>query len=348
MAEPRPGLRDIPPYAAPQLDVPARLNTNECPYGLPEGFREDVARSIREIPFNRYPERDCLPLREAIGAHVGHPPAGVWPANGSNEVIQQLLLAYGGPGRRMLLFTPTYVLHAHLAWMTHTDVVDVDTPEPFTIGDAQLDEAVRTAPDVAFVCSPNNPTGNVQPLTVVERLASDLEGLVLVDEAYIEFGGQTAAGLVARHENVVVIRTFSKAFALAGARIGYCLASPQVVEDLQRVRLPYHLSAMSQVVGLTALRHSMEAAPILEAIRAERDRMYEAMVKLPGVRPFPSDANFVLFRTERPAREVWQGLLDRGVLVRDMSAAVPGCLRVSAGTPEEGDLFLSALEEATG
>ena len=347
MAEPRPGLRDIPPYAAPQLDVPARLNTNECPYGLPEGFREDLTRSIREIEFNRYPERDCLPLREAIGAHVGHPPAGVWPANGSNEVIQQLLLAYGGPGRRMLLFTPTYVLHAHLAWMTHTDLVDVDTPEPFTIGDVQLDEAVRLAPDVAFVCSPNNPTGNLQPLAAVERLARELAGLVLVDEAYIEFGGQTAAGLVARHDNVVVIRTFSKAFALAGARIGYCLASPLVVDDLQRVRLPYHLSAMSQVVGLTALRYSKEAAPILEAIRAERDRMYEAMVKLPGVHPFPSDANFVLFRTERPAREVWQRLLDRGVLVRDMSVAVRGCLRVSAGTPEEGVLFLSALEEAT-
>jgi histidinol-phosphate aminotransferase len=349
VAEPRPGLREMAAYAAPQLDVPVRLNTNECPYGLPEGFRDDVARAVRAIPFNRYPERDCMPLREALAENTGHPAEGIWPANGSNEVIQQLLLAYGGPGRRLVLFTPTYVLHAHLAWITYTDVVEVETPEPFLIGTRQRIEAIEAEPQIVFVCSPNNPTGNAQPEYIVRRLPASLpDALVVVDEAYIEFGGKTAAELVDEHPNVVVVRTFSKAFSLAGARIGYCLASPQIVEDLQRVRLPYHLSAMSQVVGLTALRHGKEAAPILEAIRSERDRMFEAMTKLAGVHPFPSDANFVLFRSERPASEVWQGLLDRGVLVRDMSSVVPGCLRVSAGTTDEGDRFLSALEEVGG
>jgi histidinol-phosphate aminotransferase len=344
---PRPGLRDVPPYRAPQLDVPARLNTNECPYSLPDVFLDELADAVRAIAFNRYPDRDCVQLREALAAHAGHVVEGVWPANGSNEVIQQLLLAYGGPGRRALLFTPTYVLHSHLAWMTHTDVVPIDTPDPFEIGDRQVSEAARLSPDIAFVCSPNNPTGNVQPIEAVERLAGETPALVIVDEAYVEFGGTTAAGLVAERPNVVVVRTFSKAFALAAARIGYCLASPRVVDDLQRVRLPYHLSATTQAAGTVALTHADDAMKILDAIRRERDRLFQAMSELSGVHPYPSDANFVLFRTERSPREAWQGLLDRGVLVRDMSGVVPGCLRVSVGTTEEGDLFLGALREVT-
>jgi histidinol-phosphate aminotransferase len=345
MAEPRKGLRDVPPYRAPQLDVPIRLNTNECPYALPEGFLQDLAGGVRGIAFNRYPDRDATELRSAIGAHVGQPAERIWPANGSNEVIQQLLLAYGGPERSCVLFTPTYVLHAHLAWMTHTDVARVDTPEPFEIGDEQIRGAVESGASIAFVCSPNNPTGNVQPPEVVDRLAGETDALVIVDEAYVEFGGATAAGLVVRRPNVVVVRTFSKAFALAAARIGYCIASPEVIDDLQRVRLPYHLSAQSQAAGLAALRHADEALAILDAIRKERDRMFEALRAMPSVTAYPSEANFVLFRPARPANEVFDALLERGVLVRDMTAAVPGCLRVSAGTPEETDGFLEALEE---
>jgi histidinol-phosphate aminotransferase len=345
MPEPRAGLRRIPPYRAPQLDVPARLNTNECPYALPERFREELAEEIGGIAFNRYPDRDALELRDALASHTGHPADGVWPANGSNEVIQQLLLAYGGLGRRVLLFTPTYVLHSHLAWMTHTEVIRHEVPEPFAIREPDIDRAVELSSEIVFVCSPNNPTGNTQPVEVVEGLARRSDALVMVDEAYVEFGGDSAARLVMEHPNVVVVRTFSKAFALAGARIGYCLASPEVIDDLQRVRLPYHLSAQSQVTALVALRHAGEAMDILDRIRTERDRMFEALSKMEGVAAYPSDANFVLFRPAKPAADVWQGLLDRGVLVRDMSSVVPGCLRVSAGTPEETDLFLGALEE---
>ena len=345
MVEPRPGLREVPPYRAPQIDVPVRLNTNECPYALPEGFLDDAAAALRTIAFNRYPDRDAVELREAIGAYVGQSGERVWPANGSNEIIQQVLLAYGGPGRRCVLFTPTYVLHAHLAWMTHTEVERVETPEPFAIADDQIRAAKDAGAEIAFVCSPNNPTGNVQRPEVVEDLARSTDALVIVDEAYVEFGGASAAGLVESQPNVVVVRTFSKAFALAAARIGYCVASPEVIDDLQRVRLPYHLSAQSQAVGLAALGHADEALRILDAIRTERDRMFEALSAMPGVAAYPSEANFVLFRPSRPHDEVWRGLLDRGVLVRDMSAAVPGCLRVSAGTPEETDRFLTALEE---
>lgn len=343
-ALPRPGLRDVEPYQAPQLEVAARLNTNECPYPLPEGFREELAEAVRGLTLNRYPDREAQELREALAKHAGHPVEGAWVANGSNEVIEQILLAYGGPGRRVVVFEPTYVLHERLAWVAHSELVRLNLAEPWLISMRDAAEALAVRPEVTFVCSPNNPTGNAQPVEVVAELASRSDSLVVVDEAYIEFGGESAARLIEQHPAVVVVRTFSKAFALAGARIGYCLASPEVVDDLRRVRLPYHLSALAQVAGLIALRHKDDALAILDAIRRERDRILEALPKL-GVEAFPSDANFVLFRAPKPAAHVWHGLLDGGVLVRDMTAVVPECLRVTAGATEEVDLFLSALEE---
>ncbi len=344
-AQPRPGLRDVAPYEAPQLDVPVRLNTNECPYPLPEDFRKDLARTVADIPLNRYPDREATRLREHLAEHAGHPLEGTWVANGSNEVIEQLLLAYGGPGRKVAVFEPTYLLHERLAWVAHCELVRLRLDPPFLMTSAEVGEALAERPDVIFVCSPNNPTGNAQPRWAVEELAAGSDALVVVDEAYIEFGGKSAAGLVASNPNVVVVRTFSKAFALAGARLGYCLAAPEVVDDLRRVRLPYHVSALTQAAGLVALRHATEAMAILDAVRRERDRILETLARLPGVEAYPSDANFVLFRPPGSPQDVWRGLLDRGVLVRDLSSVVPGCLRVTAGTNHEVDAFLSALEE---
>jgi histidinol dehydrogenase len=343
-ALPRPGLRDRDPYEAPQLDVPARLNTNECPYPLSDAFRVDLADAVRDLGLNRYPEREADRLRDRLAALNGHAVEGVWAANGSNEILQQILQAYAGPGRRVIVFEPTYALHARIAWVVHADVERVELDEPWAITADDVERAAALRPDVVFVCSPNNPTGNAQPVDAVAALADAVDALVVVDEAYVEFGGESAAHLVAGRPNVVVVRTFSKAFALAGARVGYCLATPEVVEDLRRVRLPYHLSAITQAAGLVALDHREEALGILDAIRTERDRILEALPPM-GAEAFPSDANFVLFRPPKPAAEVWQGLLDRGVLVRDFSALVPGCLRVTAGTPEEVDRFQSALEE---
>lgn len=342
-ALPRPGLREVEPYQAPQLDVPARLNTNECPYPLPEAFREDLIASVRELGLNRYPDREALALREALSRHADHPIEGTWAANGSNEVIEQLLLAYGGPGRRVVLFSPTYALHTRLSWVTHTEVVPLELDAPFRLTAADARAALALEPDVVFVCSPNNPTGNAQPVDVVAELAGG-DTLVVVDEAYVEFGGESAQRLVAERPNVVVVRTFSKAFALAGARVGYCLAGAEVVEDLRRVRLPYHLSSLTQAAGIAALRHVTDAEAILGAIRRERDRILLELPRL-GVETFPSDANFVLFRPPKPAADVWTGLLERGVLVRDLTTVVPECLRVTAGAPEEVDLFLSSIEE---
>jgi len=343
-ALPRPGLREVEPYAAPQLDVRARLNTNECPYPLPDAFREDLAEAIRGLALNRYPEREADVLRGRLAELHGHPVEGTWVANGSNEVIQQLMLAYGGTGRRIVVFDPTYGLHGRLAWVAGSEVVRIPLEQPWVITSEHVAEALDRGPDVIFVCSPNNPTGNAQPVEIVAELAARGDALVVVDQAYVEFGGESAMGLIEAHPSVVVVRTFSKAFALAGARIGYCFGSPEVIEDLRRVRLPYHVSALTQAAGITALDHRADALAILETIRAERDRILAALPRL-GVEAFPSEANFVLFRTPRPTEQVWKDLLDRGVLVRDFGRVMPGCLRVTAGTPEEVDLFLSALEE---
>jgi histidinol-phosphate aminotransferase len=344
-AAPRPGLREVGPYDSPQLEVAARLNTNECPVPLPHGFADDLAGAVRELPLNRYPDGRMTALRSALADRTGHPVEGVWAANGSNEILTQLLLAYGGPGRTAALFEPTYLLHRRLCWLTQTAIAETRLQPPFRIDDDDVAWAIERHPDVIFVCSPNNPTGNAQPLDAIRAIADGTDALVIVDEAYVEFGGETALPLVTTHPNVAVVRTFSKAFALAGARIGYVLASPDVVLDLERVRLPYHLSTLTQAAGVVALRHADEAAAELEAIRQERDRIVTALGAIEGLTVHPSDANFILFEPPGDAKAVWQGLLDRGVLVRDLTAVVPNALRVTAGTTHEVDLFLKALEE---
>ena len=345
-AVPRSNLREIVPYVSPQLEVRARLNANECPLPLPPAFGDDLAEAIRKLVLNRYPDGPITELRTAIAERHGHPFEGTWVANGSNEILTQLLQAYGGHGRQGVVFEPAYLLYSRLCWLTDTRPITLTLKPPFRIGAHDVAAAVSMRPNVVFTCSPNNPTGNAQPLKYLEQLAkSAADALVIVDEAYIDFGGETALPLLADRPNMAVVRTFSKAFALAGARLGYVLTSPEVVEDLQRVRLPYHLSAMTQATGLTALKHLDDALALLEPIRAQRDRIAEGLSAIDGCTAYPSDANFVLFEPPAPADEVWQGLLDRGVLVRDMTAVVPGALRVSAGTEEEVDLFLSSLSE---
>jgi histidinol-phosphate aminotransferase len=349
-AEPREGLRDTEPYASPQLPVAARLNTNECPHALPERFFDELADAIRDLPLNRYPDGSMRRLREDLAAVHGWTPEGTWTANGSNEILTQLLQAYGGPGRQALLFHPTYLLHARVGRLTHTTVVERALPEDFVMTAAQVAEAREIAPDVLFVCSPNNPTGNAQPVEVVRDLVDALpSSLVIVDEAYGEFLPEASARpLLASRDNLAVVRTFSKAFAMAGARVGYVLASPSIVGDLERVRLPYHLSTLAQTAAIVALRHRSEADRALDAVRLQRDRIASQLTAMPGVVVHPSDANFVLFVPPGDPKAVWQDLLDRGVLIRDMTAVVPGALRVTAGSEHETGLFLKAIEEVLG
>jgi histidinol-phosphate aminotransferase len=349
-AEPREGLRDTAPYVSRQLPVAARLNTNECPHPLPEAFFSELAEAVRNLPLNRYPDGSMRRLREELAAVHGWTFEGIWAANGSNEILTQLLQAYGGPGRRALLFEPTYLVHGRVCRLTGTTIEERALPADFVMTAAEVDVARELAPDVVFVCSPNNPTGNAQPVEIVRRLVDALPtSLVIVDEAYGEFApAASAIPLLASHDNLAVVRTFSKAFAMAGARVGYALASLAIVGDLERVRLPYHLSALAQTAGIVALHHRDEALQLLEAVRRERDRIAFELGVTPGVVVYPSDANFVLFVPPVDAHAVWQGLLDRGVLIRDMTVSVPGALRVTAGSEQETDLFLQVMKEVLG
>ncbi|MGH2711572.1 MAG: histidinol-phosphate transaminase [Actinomycetota bacterium] len=345
----RDDLVDVRAYLAPQVEASVRLNTNESSYPLPDSFSEDLAETVRRIPFNRYPDREATALRKGLAEKEGHPVEGLWVGNGSNEVIQHLCLAYGGSGRRALVFEPTYGLHSLIPRITGMELVSARLGQDFVLTPEEARAGMsRYRPAIAFACSPNNPTGNAHLLATIQALCEWSDTLVIVDEAYGEFGGVSSALLLERFRNLVVLKTFSKAYALAAARIGYCLADPAIVGELARVRLPYHLSALTQATGEVALRHTGEAEGVLEAIRIERDRLYSELKKMPAVEAFPSSANFVMFRTPADASSLWQGLLDRGVLVRDVSAA-PGCercLRVTAGKPEETDAFLKALGEA--
>ncbi|MBN0043933.1 histidinol-phosphate transaminase [Streptomyces actuosus] len=349
-------LRGKTPYGAPQLDVPVRLNTNENPYPLPEPLVERIAERVREAArhLNRYPDRDAVELRTRLARYLtdtsGHPvgTAEVWAANGSNEVIQQLLQTFGGPGRTAIGFEPSYSMHALIARGTGTGWISGPRGEDFSIDLEAAEKAIaENRPDVVFITTPNNPTGNAVPpetvLALYEAAQAAKPSIVVVDEAYVEFShGDSLLPLLRGRPHLVVSRTMSKAFGAAGLRLGYLAADPAVVDAVQLVRLPYHLSAVTQATALAALEHTDTLLGYVEQLKAERDRLVGELRAI-GYEVTASDANFVQFGRFDDAHEAWRRILDRGVLVRDNG--VPGWLRVTAGTPEENDAFLDAVRE---
>jgi histidinol-phosphate aminotransferase len=346
----RPDLELAEGYHSPQVEAEVRLNTNESPFAPPDEWREELLAALQEVSFHRYPDRPATELRRAVADLHGVTADEVFCANGSNEVLQSLLLAFGGPGRRALLFEPTYALHSHIARITGTEVVEGSRDDNFLIDPRDAERLIAAdRPDITFLCSPNNPTGRAEPPDTVERVARAAPGLVVVDEAYGQFSPWTALGLRGPVQpGLVVTRTFSKTWALAGARLGYLVADPAVVEACEAVVLPYHLSAQTQLAGLLALRHVPEMEARVARITEERGRMAAALNDLP-VDSWPSDANFILFRPrEREADDVWRSLLAHSVLVRNCANwdGLKGCLRVTIGTPEENDRFLQGLKES--
>jgi histidinol-phosphate aminotransferase len=335
-------------YHSPQVAVDVRLNTNESPYPPPQAWRDDLRDLVAAIPFHRYPDRDATALRAALADLHDVAPEQVFAANGSNEVLQLLCLAYGGPGRTVAVFEPTYALHSHIARITGTAVVEGERRADFTL---DLDDVRRVLaeaqPEITFLCSPNNPTGRSEPAEVVRAVLEAAPGLVVVDEAYGQFSSWSALSLVADDVPLVVVRTFSKTWSMAAARLGYAVAPVELVAGMESVSLPYHLDAVKQAAGRLALRYRSEMEARVKALVDERDRIAARLAELP-VETWPSDANFVLFRPQsKPGAEVWQGLLDRSVLVRNCSTwpRLEECLRVTVGTPEEDDAFLAALTE---
>lgn len=340
-------------YHSPQLSVAVRLNTNESPLPPPARWADDLAEALAGIPFHRYPDRSARGLRTAIAEHHAATVPGitadhVFAANGSNEVLQTLLLAYGGPSRTAAVFEPTYALHSHIARLTRTTLAVGERDRDFAVDPAELERVLAEArPDLTFLCSPNNPTGRAEPPELIRRALELAPGLLVVDEAYGQFAPHSALGLVADGHPIVVVRTFSKTWSMAAARLGYLVGPPEVVANLEQVVLPYHLDAMKQAAGRLALRYTPEMEARVALLREERGRIAAALSTLP-VDTWPSDANFVLFRPrDRQATEVWQALVDRSILVRDCSSwpRLQGCLRVTVGTPDENHTFLTALTE---
>lgn len=344
----RPDLEDVEPYVSPQLPARVRLNTNESPYAPPRTLTDALLREVEGMSLNRYPDRDARRLVDGLAEKWSWPREGVWVANGSNEVFMHLFLAYGGPERTCLTFEPTYSLHSLIPRLALTDVAHLPRDESFAIDvDAAASLIEEHRPEVVVVCSPNNPTGNSTPLDDVSALCRVAPGLVVVDEAYGEFApdGASAVSLLGGHDNLVVVRTFSKAWRLAGVRIGYLLAAPDLVSQMAVARLPYHLSTLSQAVGIAALEAEDDTLQAVGEIVSERDRIAAALDEL-GLRVMPSDANFVLFETA-DAAATWKALYERGILVRayERSPVLGSYLRVTVGLPDENDEFLRTLEE---
>jgi histidinol-phosphate aminotransferase len=347
----RDNLRGKSAYGAPQLDVPVRLNTNENPHPPSRALVDDAAEAVRQAAtqLHRYPDRDAVALRTdlaayltaRIGIDVGV--ENVWAANGSNEILQQLLQAFGGPGRSAIGFVPSYSMHPIIADGTQTRWIQAVRAADFSLDvDAAVAAIAQHRPDVVFVTSPNNPTGQSISLDDLRRLLDSMTGGVLiVDEAYGEFSDQpSAVALLDEYPaRLIVSRTMSKAFAFAGGRLGYLVAAPAVIEAVLLVRLPYHLSALTQAAARAALRHADETLASVADLAAERRRVSAALHQM-GFQVIPSDANFVLFGLFADAAKAWEHYLADGVLIRDVG--IPGYLRVTIGLPAENDAFLTA------
>jgi len=344
----RDDLRGKTPYGAPQLDVAVRLNTNENSYPVPDEVVDAIAKAVQaELrDLNRYPDRDAVALRTDLAGYLGQglTTANVWAANGSNEVQQQLLQAFAGPGRTALGFGPSYSMHPLLAAGTGTRWIGARRDPDFGLTPAAAAAVVAAhQPDLIFLCSPNNPTGTALDPAVVDAVLAGSRGMVVVDEAYAEFarpGTPTALSRLPSSPRLVVTRTMSKAFGFAGGRLGYLAADPAVVDAVQLVRLPYHLSSLTQAAARAALAHRDALLVTVDAIKEQRDRIVTTL-RGRGMRVADSDANFVLFEVGGDQRISWQRMLDNGVLVRDVG--LPGWLRVTAGTPDETTAFLEAL-----
>jgi histidinol-phosphate aminotransferase len=352
----RDDLRGREPYGAPQLDVAVQLNTNENPYPPSPRLVKALGEAVAEVAgsLNRYPDRDAVALRTELAAFLngdtpgaGLTAAQVWAANGSNEIIQQILQAFGGPGRAALGFEPSYSMHPIITHVTGTAWINAHRDEDFGLPPERAIAAIgEHRPDLVFLTSPNNPTGTALPLEAIQAVLEVAPGMVIVDEAYGEFrraGTPSALELLPGNPRLIVTRTMSKAFAMAGTRLGYLAADPAVVDALQLVRLPYHLSAVTQAVACTALAYGEELLGAVDTLRHERDSLVE-WLRAEGLMVADSDANFVLFGLFEHRHAVWQAMLDRGVLIREVGP--PQWLRVSVGTPEEMAAFRDALKES--
>lgn len=354
--ESAPQLAGLEPYDPKYLPARALMSANENPCDLPADLRQRVIEELGRVAFNRYPDPLATELRALVAQENGLAPNQVLMGNGGDELLFDIALAWGGPGRTMLNLPPTFSVYAANARLTGTAVADVPRREDFTIDeDAVLARVARGDIDYLVVTSPNNPTGDLARTEFVERLLDATNALVLLDEAYCEFSGSTVLPLLEQHRNLLILRTFSKAYSLAGVRMGYVLGAPEVIRELIKVRQPYSVDAVSQAIARVVCANRQRFQPGIQRIVAERDRMQVVLASIPGIKAFPSAANYILIRlfdeegspSPQLASAAWEYLFARGILVRDFSSAprLEGCLRVSMGEPAHNDEFVRLLRE---
>ncbi len=345
-----PQLADIEPYDPKYIPADIMISANENSLDVPLDIRRQIEHEVRRVPFNRYPDPLANDLRDMIAEANGLDRDQVIMGNGGDELLFDLALAWGGPGRTFLNLPPTFSVYKNNAQLTNTAIVDIPRCDDFSIDeDAVLERLAKGDIDYAIVTSPNNPTGDLAQATFVEEMLKTSDTLVMVDEAYFEFSRYTVRPLLDSYENLVILRTFSKAFSMAGVRMGYLLGNPRVIDEFKKVRQPYSVDAVSQAVARIVYQNRAKFEKSIDAIIAERGRVYEALGKLPGVMAYPSESNYILIRFDEDvdAGWIWQWLLERGILVRDFSRSsyLENCLRVSIGTEDENTRFLETLRD---
>lgn len=342
----RQDLANLKPYKVPIVKARVELDKNENPWNLPAEIISEVQEALQNFKFNRYPDIAATELRRTIASYYGLDKDNILVGNGSNEVILNLLLAFGGAGRVAITFEPTYTMHTIIARISGTRVELLPLTANFGIDlPGALASISKIKPDIIFVCNPNNPTGNLVDGQVVKELLGSGK-LVIVDEAYGEFSKESVLDLLLENPNLAIVKTFSKAFRLASLRVGYLLANTELVEELLRVKLSYNVNAFSQIVANIAFSRRDVLESAIEEIIRERERIFSELSKIAGLTAYPSRTNFILFRTERNANQIFDGLVEEGILVRNFShkPGLENCLRVTIGTRQENNVFLEALK----
>lgn len=347
MIDPRPQVIALKPYHLPDVKANVILAANESPYNLPQSIIDEIKSGFDTIEYNRYPDPLSLELRTLIGERYGLGAENVFVGNGGDEVIQNIFIAYGGPDREAITFDPMFEIYGITGRITGTEMISIlRSPEDLT-ADGVISQAYGMDASLIFLCCPNNPTGDLVSLEKIEELLNNTQALVVIDEAYGEFTTQTALPLLDKYENLAILKTFSKAFSLAGLRAGYLLAGADIIESLLKVKLFFNFNKLSQYIAKVAFSHRDIFEEKVKEILKERDHLFSEMSELKQIKVYPSNSNFILFRTEKPAIDVWQGLLDKGIMIRNCSnqPLLENCLRVTVGKPEENDLFIGALRK---
>lgn len=344
----RPDLADLKPYVVKDVPHRMKMDANENPFGMPDQIRELIASEISRFPFNRYPDPVALNLRESLAAHLNVDTGQLAIGNGSDELINYIIAAFGGHNAGVIFPEPTFSMYGILAKLWGSEVLGVPLTSRFDIqSDGILSAAKARDRNIIFICYPNNPTGTSFSREAILDIIENSGALVVMDEAYYEFSGKTFLPLLGKYENLILLRTFSKAFGLAGLRTGYMIAGSDVINEIMKVKMVYNINSLSQKIALILLEHRKEIAPYLEKILQERKRLTQQLDKLDGIEPFPSDANFILFRAKPDAEAVFSKLLENGILIRNLNepGLLHNCLRVTVGKPEENDAFLNVLKD---